>query len=375
MGTIALLGRPNVGKSTLLNALLGEPIAITSHHPQTTRDRIAGIVTRDEMQFVFLDTPGLHAPKNKLGERMNHLAKATASDCDVVLFMADVDARDGREARVAPQDETIVKSIPETKPTILLLNKVDRITPRSNLLPFLTAYGALRDFAAVIPISALKSDGVERLLGEIGKLLPESEHAYAADELSDKPVRFFVAEFVREQILRRTRQEVPHGVAVTVESFEEGKGIVRIGVTVHVAKDSHKAILIGDGGQMLAAIGTAARRRAETMLGTRVHLQTWIRTTAGWFDDTAKLDELGYAEDREARAKRRKADRAKGKDPRAKGGPAKGKTGRAKGERARGNAASNSSAPSKSAPARQTKKAPKEAGGSGKRPVAATKTV
>lgn len=349
-GTIALLGRPNVGKSTLLNALLGERIAITSHHPQTTRDRIAGILTKDETQFVFLDTPGVHAAKTKLGERMNHLAKSTANECDVVLFMADVDAREGQEPRVSDVDWKLLETIPATKPVVLLLNEIDRITPRSRLLPFLSAFGELRAFTAVVPISALRLDGVDRILEEISRVLPEGEHAYADDELSDKPVRFFIAEFVREQVLKRTRQEVPHGVAVTVESFEEGPKLVRISVTVHVAKESHKAILIGDGGKMLTAIGTAARLRAEQMLGNRVHLQTWIRTTPGWFDDAAKLEELGYVEEKAERAKRNKKKRTTPRSPTQKHRSA-------------------------SAGASSKTKAPKEAGGSTERRSTATKHV
>ncbi|MCL2726089.1 MAG: GTPase Era [Polyangiaceae bacterium] len=295
-GTIALLGRPNVGKSTLLNALMGEQLAIVSHHPQTTRDRIAGIVTRGLAQFVFVDTPGLHRPRTKLGKRMNELASLAAEDSDVIMFMTDGGVRGEVEPSICEDDRAILASIPEKKPALLLLNKIDRVTPRSRLFPLLEAYGKLRDFAAIIPVSALKADGVERIFFEIEKLLPEGEHLYGDDEMSDKPVRFFVAEFVREQILRRTRQEVPHGVAVTVESFDESPRIVHIAVTVHVAKDSHKAIVIGDGGKMLAAIGTAARKRAEQMIGRKVHLETWIRATPRWFDDPARLVDLGYAD-------------------------------------------------------------------------------
>jgi len=307
-GTIALVGRPNVGKSTLLNALLGERIAITSPHPQTTRDRIAGVLTLDDVQYVFLDTPGVHTARHKLGERMNDLALAAAADSDVAIFMTDVEVRGVGEAAsiglaVREDDRAILRAIPEGTPTLLLLNKVDRVKPKSLLFPLLEALGKERDFAAVVPVSALKGDGTRAVLAEVAKLLPEGEPLYDPEELSDKPVRFFVSEFVREQILKRIQKEVPHGVAVTVEAFDEGQKLVRISVTIHVAKDSHKGILIGGGGKMLASIGTAARRRAEGLLGRQVHLETFVRSTPGWFDDAARLADMGYTDGVGARKK------------------------------------------------------------------------
>lgn len=309
-GTVALLGRPNVGKSTLLNALLGERIAITSHHPQTTRDRIAGIVTRDDVQLVFLDTPGFHSAKNRLGERMNELASQAAIDCDVAIFMTDVDAKPGG---VRPEDERLLARIPAGKPTVVVVNKVDKVQPKELLFPFLEAYGKLRDVAAIVPVSALKRDGgVERILDAAKGLLPEGPALYDPEEISDKPLRFFVGEFVREQILKRTRQEVPHGVAVTVESFEDSKKVTRIAVTVLVAKDSHKGIIIGDGGKMLREVGTAARKRAEGLLGTKVHLETWVKASPKWFDDPKQLAELGYEEGaQKPRRSKAKPERAK----------------------------------------------------------------
>ncbi len=294
-GTIALIGRPNVGKSTLLNAMLGTRLAITSHHPQTTRDRIAGILTTDRAQFVFLDTPGVHKPKNRLGQRMNDLATGTAADADAVVFVVDVGPTAAPEIR--PDDSEAIRKIPDGKPVILVVNKVDRITDKPKLFDYLAAYGAMRDFAAVVPVSAKKRDGVQRLLGEIEKLLPEGDLLYPEDELSDRPVRFFIAELVREQVLMRTRQEVPHGVAVTVDAYEEGKKLTRITISVHVAKESHKGIIIGQGGKMLAAIGTAARERAERLLGQKVHLDVRVKTTPGWFDDAARLVDLGYGDE------------------------------------------------------------------------------
>jgi GTP-binding protein Era len=308
-GTVALIGRPNVGKSTLLNALLGERIAITSHHAQTTRDRIAGILTTDGVQYVFLDTPGFHRARHKLGERMNELARAAAAECDVAVFMTEPETRQTPEglavnATVREDDREILAAIPEKTPVVLLLNKIDKIKKKQVLFPLLEAYGKERDFAAIVPVSALKGDGRKAILAEVGKALPEGDALFDSEELSDKPVRFFVGEFVREQILRRTRQEVPHGIAVTVESFDEGAKLVRIAVTVHVAKESHKGIIIGDGGKMLGAVGRAARLRAEELLGRKVHLETFVRATPGWFDDAARLADMGYADETAAKRKR-----------------------------------------------------------------------
>ena len=294
-GTIALIGRPNVGKSTLLNAMLGTHLAITSHHPQTTRDRIAGILTTERTQFVFLDTPGVHKPKNRLGQRMNDLATGTAADADVVVFVVDVGPDATPEVR--PDDADAIRAIPEGKPVMLVVNKVDRVAEKPKLLDYLTVYAKTHDYRAIVPVSAKKRDGVERLLGEIEKVLPEGEHLYPEDELSDRPVRFFIAELVREQVLMRTRQEVPHGVAVTVDAYEEGKKLTRITLSVHVAKESHKGIIIGQGGKMLAAIGTAARERAERLLGQKVHLDVRVKATPGWFDDAARLVDLGYGDE------------------------------------------------------------------------------
>lgn len=303
-GTIALVGRPNVGKSTLLNAILGERLAIVSHHPQTTRDRIAGIVTTDRAQFVFQDTPGVHAARNRLGKRMNELATGTAAECDVIVFVVDVSA--AANAEIRPEDTKVLAQLDKEegeRPVILVINKIDRVTEKPKLIDVLTSFSSMHDFAAVVPISAKKRDGIDRLLGEIEKLLPEGDFLYPEDELSDKPVRFFVAEMVREQVLMRTREEVPHGVAVTIDAYEEpnpkrktAKAVTRITLTVHVAKESHKGIIIGKGGSMLQEIGAAARQRAERLIGGQVHLDIKVRATPNWFDDDARLVDLGYAD-------------------------------------------------------------------------------
>jgi GTP-binding protein Era len=324
-GTIAIVGRPNVGKSTLLNAMLGERIAITSHHPQTTRDRIAGILTTDTAQLVFHDTPGVHAPRNRLGKHMNDVARATAASCDVVLFVTDVpksaapsDVRVG----VRAEDVELLGTLGDT-PAVLALNKIDRLEDKTKLLDLLTAYGAARDFAAIVPLSARKKDGVDRLLQVLAPLLPPGPLLYPEDDISDRPVRFFVAELLREQVLAKTREEVPHGVAVTVDAFEEPpanskKGITRIALTVHVAKESHKAIVIGKGGKMLEAIGSGARARIERLLGRRVHLDVHVRATPGWFDDAGRLADLGYQDEGTSKAPSPKVKTEKNKKERAK---------------------------------------------------------
>lgn len=291
-GRIAIVGRANVGKSTLLNALLGEPIAIVSSHPQTTRDRIAGIVTRGRTQLVFLDTPGIHRAKTKLGTRMNELARESLEEADVVVFMTDV--RDPPRPRPSEEDLAILKSIPEGKPVVLALNKVDRLKNKTMLLPLLETWNTTRPFQAIVPMSARRADAVERLLDELEPLMPASEPLFEGDEISDKPVRFFVAEYVREQILQQTRDEVPHGVAVVVQSFDEALDIPVIELTIHVDKEAHKKILIGKKGAMMKSIGQKARERVERLLGKQVHLKLWVRVTPRWYENPSALAELGY---------------------------------------------------------------------------------
>ncbi|HEY1958487.1 MAG TPA: GTPase Era [Polyangiaceae bacterium] len=288
-GRVALVGRPNVGKSTLLNVAIGEKIAIVSQHPQTTRQRLLGVLTAPDSQIVFVDAPGLQLgkapPRHRLGVRMQNEALEALRDADLVLVVAD--------ARTEP-DAELLASAP--KGAILALNKVDLVKPRSDLLPRLEAWGKAHDFAAIVPISAKTKSGVERLVKELRERLPEGDPMFEDDTLTDKPVRFMVAEFVREQILVRTRQEVPHGIAVTVDRFDElgKKRGVRVALTVHVPKDSHKKIVVGKGGEMLKAVGTAARRELSRLLDTPVHLAIWVRVTPDWVDDPKALGDLGY---------------------------------------------------------------------------------
>jgi GTP-binding protein Era len=284
-GRVAIVGRPNVGKSTLLNALLGEPIAITSPHPQTTRDAVRGVLTVEDTQYVFVDTPGLHEPRSRLGHRMNDLAREQAREADALVLVV--------EPKSDERDRALAAELPKL-PTVLAINKVDALKDKAKLLPLLAEYGATGAFAAAVPISARRANGVDRLLGEVRTLLPEQPFLFEADTLSDQPTRFFVAELVREQILANTRQEVPHGVAVVVERFDDSGRVVQIELAIHVARESHKGILVGARGAMLKRIGTAARARVEQMLGRQVNLKLWVRATPDWMNDPAKLRELGY---------------------------------------------------------------------------------
>jgi GTPase len=291
-GRVALIGRPNVGKSTLLNTLLGEPIAIVSLHPQTTRDTVRGVLTAGDTQFVFVDTPGLHEPRTRLGKWMNETARQAARDADVLVLIVEA-PRDGQAPRPQAADLALAAELPEL-PTALAINKVDRLKDKSQLLPLIAAFAEKHSFSTTVPVSGKRASGTDRLLQEVRALLPEQTFLFEPDTLSDQPVRFFVAEFVREQILRQVRQEVPHGVAVIVERFDESGKMPHIEVAVHVAREAHKKILIGAQGQMLKRIGIAARARVEQMLSRRVHLQLWVRTTPDWMDDPARLRDLGY---------------------------------------------------------------------------------
>lgn len=296
-GTVAIVGRPNVGKSTLLNALLGEPIAITSRHPQTTRDRILGVVTTKTAQFAFLDTPGLRpagggrgsGARTKLDHRMNQQAKDAVAEADVVVLVT--------EAAPAPKpaDLAILAELPAGKPVVLALNKIDRMTDKAALIAVLESHSAAFDFAALVPISARKKDGVLRVLAEVEKHLPKATPAYERDMLTDRPLRFFVAEFVREQVLRRTHDEVPHGVAVVVDRFDEAARVPHIELSIHVDREGHKKILVGKGGQMLKDIGTQARARVEALMGRQVMLKLWVRVTPEWYESEAKMRDMGYA--------------------------------------------------------------------------------
>jgi GTPase len=293
-GRVAIVGRPNVGKSTLLNALVGEPISITSPHPQTTRETVRGISTQGDAQYVWLDAPGFHSPRTELGKEMNRTASRAIRDADVVLVLAAA-PRDGERDRSDHGAREILAELPAI-PIVLVITKIDRLKDKSRLLGSLRSFSENRRVNAAVPISARTGDGLPALMTEVRSLLPEQPALFEPDTLSDQPTRFFVAEFVREQVLRHVAQEVPHGVAVVVDRFDESEKAVVIEVALHAARQGHKKILVGAEGKMIKRITAAARLRIERMLDRNVRLRVRVVTTPGWMDDTQRLRTLGYGE-------------------------------------------------------------------------------
>ncbi|AKT43225.1 GTPase Era [Chondromyces crocatus] len=298
-GRVALLGRPNVGKSTLLNAALGHPLAIVSPTPQTTRDAILGVTHHGSAELILLDTPGLHRPLTELGRAMNDAAREAARSADVVLFMVEVPQVQGDKPRLPrphPGDVTLLADLAPETIVILVLNKIDRIHDKRLLLPLMSAFGQLREFTAIVPLSALKKDGVAHVLDEVARHLPEAPWQHGAEEMTDRPTRFFAAEYVREQILRATKAEVPHACAVHIDRFFEpaGGGVVHIDATIHVERPGQKAIIIGAGAEMLKRIGTQARGRIEELVGRQVNLKLWVRISPDWRKSSRELQQLGY---------------------------------------------------------------------------------
>jgi GTP-binding protein Era len=286
-GFVAVVGRPNVGKSTLVNRLVGEKVAIVSDKPQTTRNRILAVLNRPDGQVVLFDTPGIHKPMHRMNERMVVAAVSSLGQVDLAVWVVDVTEEYG------PGDRYVKEVLGRSgKPVMLVLNKID-LMPKPQLLPLIDHYRRLLDFAEVIPLSALEGDNVDVLGERLVAHLPEGERLYPEDFLTDQPERFFVAEMVREQILRHTREEIPYSTAVVVDSFKEGDPLVRIEASILVERPSQKGILIGRGGAMLKAIGSAARREIEAFLGTKVYLGLFVKVREGWREDQAVLDEMG----------------------------------------------------------------------------------
>ena len=292
-GFIALVGRPNVGKSTLLNAMLGEKVAIVSSKPQTTRNRISGIYTKGEDQYVFLDTPGIFKPQNSLGDFMVKTANATMQDADAVVLVTDL----GKEVSKVEED-VIAYSKRAEVPCILVLNKTD-LYNANEVADAIMKYAALHDFHAVIPLSAKGGKGVEAVLKECSPFLRESEWFYPEDIATDQPERVMAAEIIREKVLRTTNKEIPHGVAVVVEKFTEDPktGMVTIHATIYCERASHKGIILGKGGEGLKRIGTYARQDIENLLGAKVYLNLWVKVKENWRDSAATVANFGYMDD------------------------------------------------------------------------------
>jgi GTP-binding protein Era len=289
-GFISLIGRPNVGKSTLLNLLLGEKIAIISDKPQTTRNRILGIKNHPGGQIILLDTPGIHRARSGLNQSMVKVALATYKEVDGVCFMIEADDPDNDENHFILETLNKVE-----KPVFLVINKIDLI-PKGGLLPIMERYSRLRPFAQIIPISALLGDGAEVLLGELLKVLPEGPKLFPEDMITDLPERFLAAELIREKVFQLTRAEIPHATAVAVEDFKEreGKNLIVIEATIQVERESQKRILIGGNGQMLKEIGRLARQEIEALLGAKVYLELWVKVEKNWREDHRALRRLGY---------------------------------------------------------------------------------
>ena len=290
-GYIAIVGRPNVGKSTLLNAILGEKIAITSKKPQTTRNRIMGIHTVGENQFVFVDTPGVHKPRTKLGDFMVETARATLGGVDGAILVVEA-----REA-VGDIESGILENIKAMGiPCILVINKIDAVK-RENIIKTISAYAEAYDFSAVVPISAKNGKYVDTVLMECEKFLAEGEWLFPEDAITDQPERQIVAEIIREKLLRTLDEEIPHGTAVVIEEFKEKRDSVSIRAEIYCEKDSHKGIIIGKHGATIKVIGTHAREDIEKMLGTRVFLDLDVRVKENWRDSAFNLANFGYREE------------------------------------------------------------------------------
>jgi GTP-binding protein Era len=287
-GVVALIGRPNAGKSTLLNRIVGEKIAIVSDKPQTTRMRITGVLTRPAGQIVFLDTPGVHKPEYKLNRRMMAIVTEALSTVDLILLMIDATEAMGKGDRFVLD---MMKRV-ETR-AFLVPNKVDALNDKTRLLPLIGRYTSEREFAEVIPLSAMTGDGVELLIEKAFEHMPEGPPLYPEDELTDQPERVIVAELVREKILQVTGQEVPYVSAVVTESWEDQKEITRINCVIYVERQSHRSIIIGRGGARLKGIGTAARADVEKLLGRHVYLGLFVKVREHWRNDERTLNELG----------------------------------------------------------------------------------
>ncbi len=289
-GFAALVGRPNVGKSTLMNHLIGQKIAITSEKPQTTRNRIQTVYTDERGQIVFLDTPGIHKAKNKLGEYMVNVAESTLKEVDVILWLVEPSTFIGAGERHIAEILGKVKT-----PVILVINKIDTVKNQDDILTYMDAYRKVCDFAEIVPVSALRNRNTEKMTDLIFKYLPYGPQYYDEDTVTDQPMRQIAAELIREKALRLLEEEIPHGIAVTIEAMTERKnGMFDIEANIVCERESHKGIIIGKGGSMLKKIGTAARIEIENLMGARVNLQLWVKVRREWRDSELYMKNYGY---------------------------------------------------------------------------------
>ena len=293
-GFVSIIGRPNAGKSTLLNALVGEKVAIVTAKPQTTRTRIQGIVNvqprrgRSEGQIVFIDTPGVHRPDSRLNRKMLQEIHAALESRDLILLIADATERFG------PMDQHVLDLVKKSGgPVFLLLNKIDKLQ-KDKLLPLIEHYSKLHEFDEIIPISAVKGEGLNLLIDKVMQVLPEGPHYFPADQYTDQPERFIAAEIVREKVLLKTGKELPYATAVVIEKFEEGEKLDRISAAIYCERDGQKAILIGRGGQKLKEIGTLARLELESLLSKKVFLELFVKVKQGWREWPAFVEELDW---------------------------------------------------------------------------------
>ncbi|GAB6990656.1 GTPase Era [Paenibacillus pini] len=291
-GFVAIVGRPNVGKSTLMNQVIGQKIAIMSDKPQTTRNKIHGVYTTTDSQVVFLDTPGIHKRQSKLGDFMNQTALNTLKEVEAVLFLVDV------AEGLGGGDRFIIEQLKQVKtPVILVLNKIDQIDPPA-LLPIIESYRKLHEFAEIVPVSAINGNNVNTLLDQVKKYLPEGPQYYPDDQITDHPEQFVCAELIREKILHMTREEVPHSIAVTIEAMSvQENGLVNISAVIFVERDSQKGIIIGKQGALLKQVGKLARYDIERLLGSKIFLELWVKVKKDWRNQDRVLRDLGFNRD------------------------------------------------------------------------------
>ncbi len=288
-GFVAIIGRPNVGKSTLLNALIGEKLAIVSRKPQTTRNKITGILTKGETQYVFLDTPGMHTPKTKLGDRMIEQTKSAMSGVDAAILIVEPIARPG-DIEIGLIEKIKKSGIP----SILVVNKIDRTNPVA-IGDTIKAYADIHSFDAVVPMAAIKGKGVDVLLSEVDNFMSEGEWFFPDDAITDQPERVIVSEIIREKILRTLEDEIPHGTAVVIEEFKESKGLLSIRAEIFCEKASHKGIIIGKNGASLKLIGSRAREDIERFFGVKVYLDLWVKVKENWRNSDVLLNNFGFS--------------------------------------------------------------------------------